>query len=89
MNDNRICNKNTVYSQFWAGFVGMRADLCLGDYDLIIEAKCVRKSMTEWSLNDEISSDGWNYQADNLYLFVYDKEHIMIMSPKVGKSRLR
>lgn len=67
--------RTEVYSD--SGFVGMRADLFLGDYDLIIEAKCTRKSMTERSLNEEISSDGWNYQAENLYLFVYDKEHII------------
>ena len=67
--------RTEVYSD--SGYVGMRADLYIGDYDLIIETKCTRKTMTEKSLNEEISSDGWNYEAANVYLLVYDKDNII------------
>ena len=60
-----------------SGYVGMRYDLFLKDYDLIIEIKCTRASMSEKKLVEELSSDVFNYKAENIFLFVYDLVHII------------
>ena len=59
------------------GYGGMRADLCLEEYDLIIETKCTRDSMSEKKLLEELGADGFHYQAKNVFFFVYDKKNII------------
>lgn len=59
------------------GYSGMRADLYLEKYDLIIEVKCTRKSMTEKRLTEELGADAFHYRARKLFIFVYDKESMI------------
>lgn len=59
------------------GYGGMRADLYLEEYDLIIETKCTRGSMTEKKLIEELGADGFHYQAKRVFFFVYDKNNII------------
>lgn len=54
------------------GYSGMRADIYLEEYRLIIETKCTRESMTEKKLFEELGADAFLYQADTIFFFVYD-----------------
>lgn len=67
------------------GYGGMRADLYLEEYDLIIETKCTRASMTEKKLLEELGADGFYYKAKTVFFFVYDKKSI-IKNPDVFKA---
>ena len=67
------------------GYGGMRADLYLEEYDLIIETKCTRASMTEKKLLEELGADGFHYKAKTVFFFVYDKKNI-IKNPDVFKA---
>lgn len=55
------------------GYRGMRADIYLEDYNLIIETKCTRDSLNEKRLTEKLGADGFHYKADVIYFFVYDK----------------
>lgn len=57
------------------GYGGMRADIYLKEYNLIIETKCTRGNMNEKKLAEELGSDGFHYQADIVFFFVYDKNN--------------
>lgn len=59
------------------GYSGMRADLYLDNYDLIIEIKCTRSSMTEKRLTEELGADAFHYRSKKLYIFIYDKERLI------------
>lgn len=59
------------------GYSGTRADLYLETYDIIIEIKCTRSSMSVKQLREELGSDAFHYKTKNLYLFIYDKEDII------------
>lgn len=75
--------RQEVYSD--NGYGGMRADIYLEAYDLIIETKCTRNSMSEKKLAEELGADGFHYNADNIYFFVCDKTGI-IKNPEVFKK---
>lgn len=51
----------------------VKYDICTDEYDVVIEVKCSRNSMTEGTLEAEIGSDINNYQTKN----VYDKDKII------------
>lgn len=59
------------------GYGGMRADIYLETYDLIIETKCTRDSMSEKKLIEELGADGFHYNAENIYFFICDKTGII------------
>ena len=59
------------------GYGGMRADIYLKEYSLIIETKCTRESMTEKRLLEELGADSFHYKAKTLFIFVFDKKHII------------
>lgn len=61
--------RQEVYSD--NGYGGMRADLYLDMYNLIIEIKCTRKSMSEKQLIEELGADGFHYCADTIYFFCF------------------
>lgn len=67
------------------GYGGMRADLYLDLYDLIIETKCTRDSMSEKQLIEELGADAFHYRANIVYFFVYDKSGI-IKNPEAFKQ---
>lgn len=67
------------------GYGGMRADLYLQEQDVIIETKCTRGSMNEKKLTEELGADGFHYQANIIFFFVYDKNNI-IKNPDAFKA---
>ncbi len=75
--------RQEVYSD--NGYGGMRADLYLEWYNLIIEIKCTRKSMSEKQLIEELGADGFHYCAEIIYFFVFDKYGI-IRNPEAFKE---
>ncbi len=67
------------------GYGGMRADIYLDLYNLIIETKCTRESMSEKQLIEELGADGFHYRADVIYFFIWDKNRI-IKNPEAFKK---
>lgn len=63
--------RQEVYSD--NGYGGMRADMYLDIYNLVIETKCTRKSMSEKQLLEELGADAFHYNAEIIYFFVCDK----------------
>lgn len=59
------------------GYSGTRADIYLNKGKTAVEIKCTRKSMTEKELIEQLGADGFHYQVNTLFLFVYDKEQII------------
>ncbi len=59
------------------GYSGTRTDIYLNQNKIAIEIKCTRKSMTEKDLVEQLGADGFHYQVNTLFLFVYDKEGII------------
>lgn len=59
------------------GYSGIRYDIMLKNYDLIIEVKCSRPSMKERDLSEELGADGFNYNGKYLFMFIYDKDIII------------
>lgn len=59
------------------GYNAVRYDIIIDEYDVIIEVKCTRRSMSQRKLTEELGSDAFHYQADYLFFFVYDKENII------------
>lgn len=74
--------RQEVYSD--NGYGGMRADIYLDIYNLVIETKCTRKSMNEKQLLEELGADAFHYNAEIIYFFVYDKIEI-IKNPEAFK----
>lgn len=60
-----------------AGYDSMRYDILLDDYDLAIETKCSRPSMSERQLTEEIGADITKYPVEHLFFFIYDKDRII------------
>ncbi len=67
------------------GYAGMRADIYLDLYNLIIETKCTRESMSEKQLIEELGADAFHYRADRICFFVWDKNRI-IKNPEAFKK---
>ena len=67
------------------GYGGMRADIYLDLYDLIIETKCTRESMSEKQLIEEMGADSFHYRADTVYFFICDKNRV-IKNPEAFKK---
>ncbi|WP_055666029.1 hypothetical protein [Desnuesiella massiliensis] len=60
-----------------AGYKSIRYDIKIDEYNIVIEVKCTRKSMTERNLTEELGSDAFHYSADYVFFFIYDKENII------------
>ncbi|NFQ66369.1 hypothetical protein FDG00_01795 [Clostridium sporogenes] len=60
-----------------AGYKAIRYDIKIDEYNIVIEVKCTRKSMTERNLTEELGSDAFHYNADYVFFFIYDKENII------------
>lgn len=56
-----------------AGYGSVRYDIVLEKYDIIVEVKCTRPSMTERKLTEELGADGFHYKCNDLFIFIYDK----------------
>lgn len=63
------------------GYKGMRADIYLEEYDIVIELKCTRDGMTEKRLTEEMGADGFHYKAGTIFFLVYDR-NAMIGNPE-------
>lgn len=59
------------------GYSGMRADIYLKEYELAIEIKCTRPGMTVKKLTDELGADCFHYPVKNVYIYIYDKDHLI------------
>jgi len=64
----------------------VRTDIYLDEYKVIIEVKCSRPNMKERDLTEELGSDAFHYEADHLFLFVYDKDSIISNEDSFTKS---
>ena len=47
------------------------------EYDVVIETKCTRETMSEKKLLEELGADAFYYQADTIFFFVYDPQDII------------
>ena len=59
------------------GYGGIRYDIYLENYDIVIEAKCSRSNMKLKKLHDELAADGFYYKSKYIFMFVYDKDVII------------
>lgn len=59
------------------GYGGMRADLYLAEYNIIIETKCTRDSMSEKRLLEELGADAFLYPTKYVFILVYDPANII------------
>lgn len=71
------------------GYGGMRADIWIDEYKFIIETKCTRDSMKEKTPQEELGADGFHYQADMIFFFVYDKNKIIQNPAAFEKAFMR
>lgn len=60
-----------------SGVAAIRADLCIDDLSVIIEAKCSRPSMSQRDLTEEIEADMVHYSAQHIFFLIYDKDCII------------
>lgn len=60
-----------------SGVAAIRADLCIDDLSVIIEAKCSRPSMSQRDLTEEIEADMVHYSAQHIFFLIYDKDRIV------------
>src|SRR5665648_558018 len=61
-----------------AGYRSIRSDIFLDEYNIAIEVKCTRTSMTIRNLTEELGADAFHYKSEYLFIFVYDKEKIIL-----------
>lgn len=59
------------------GYNSVRYDIYIDEYDVVIELKCTRSSMSERNITEELGSDIFHYKSNNLFFFIYDKEKII------------
>lgn len=59
------------------GHRSVRYDIFLDEYDIVIEVKCTRPSLSERNLTEELASDAFHYKSKHLFFFIYDKEKII------------
>lgn len=70
------------------GYSEMKPDIYLEKYNLAIEVKCTRPSMTERQLTEELGADCFHYKTRTLYIFIYDKVG-MIKNPAAYKAAFK
>lgn len=71
------------------GYRSVRYDIVLDDYNIVIEVKCTRDSMSERNLTEELGSDSFHYKADHLFLFIYDKVKLIKNPDAFSQSFIR
>jgi hypothetical protein len=59
------------------GYSGIRYDIYLDNYDIVIETKCSRPKMKIKDLHDELAADGFYYKSKYIFMFIYDKVEII------------
>lgn len=59
------------------GYGSVRYDIFIEKYNVVIEVKCSRPSMSDKSLREELGSDIYHYQYSNVFFFVYDKDKLI------------
>lgn len=59
------------------GYGTSRYDIFIEKYNVVIEVKCSRPSMTDKSLREELGSDIFHYNYSNIFFFIYDKTKII------------
>ncbi|OXB93005.1 hypothetical protein [Parageobacillus galactosidasius] len=71
-----------------AGYASVRYDIVLDEYGIVIEIKCTRENMTERKLTEELGADSFHYEADHLFLFIFDKVKL-IKNPDAFEKAFR
>ena len=59
-----------------AGYRSIRSDIFLDEYNIAIEVKCTRTSMTIRNLTEELGADAFHYNSEYLFAFVYNSEYL-------------
>lgn len=59
------------------GYQSVRYDIVIKEYDIIIEVKCTRENMTQRKLTEELGADSFHYNADHLFLFIFDRVRLI------------
>lgn len=59
------------------GYGTIRYDIIIEKYNIAIEVKCSRNSMTERDLSEELGSDAFHYNYSNIFFFIYDRYKIV------------
>ena len=60
-----------------SGHHTVRKDIVIKSYDIAIELKCSRPSMTEQKLSEEIAADIIHYENKYIFFYVYDRTNII------------
>jgi len=56
-----------------AEYRAIRYDIVLSEYDIVIEVKCTRETMTERKLTEELGADSFHYKAQHVFFFIFDR----------------
>ncbi|MFB5761994.1 PD-(D/E)XK nuclease domain-containing protein [Paenibacillus medicaginis] len=72
-----------------AGYKSVRYDIFIDDYSIAIEIKCTRSNMSERDLTEELGADAFHYRTDHLFLFIYDKEKVVVNTDAFKKTYKR
>jgi hypothetical protein len=59
------------------GYGTIRYDIIIEKYNVAIEVKCSRSSMSERTLSEELGSDAFHYNYANIFFFIYDKYKVV------------
>lgn len=59
------------------GYGSVRYDIFIEKFNIVIEVKCSRPSMSDKSLREELGSDIYHYKLSNVFFFIYDKNKIV------------
>lgn len=60
-----------------SGHHTIREDIVIDSYNIVIELKCTRESMTERDLSEEVASDIVHYNDGHIFFYIYDKDKII------------
>ena len=60
-----------------AGACAVRKDICIDEFDIAIELKCTRDSLSAKKLSEEVASDIVHYDNKNIFFLIYDKARII------------
>ena len=56
---------------------GISNNICIDEFDIAIELKCTRDSLSAKKLSEEVASDIVHYDNKNIFFLIYDKARII------------
>lgn len=72
-----------------AGACAVRKDICIDEFDIAIELKCTRESLSAKRLSEEVASDIVHYDNKNIFFLIYDKARIIDNIDVFSDNRLQ